>query len=54
MSKERMSDQLVFCVKPSVRARLEQEAESVGIDLSNLARLKLEQPLVQLPQHEAA
>jgi len=54
--EERMSDQIVIRVKPSVRARLEQEAEHAGIELSSLARLKLdreEQP-AQPSQHEAA
>jgi len=51
--EERISDQIVIRVKPSLRARLEQEAERVGLELSALARLKLEVPL-QLPQREAA
>ena len=55
MSKERISDQLVIRVTPSLRTRLEQEAEHAGIKLSKLTRLKLErEDDVQLPQHEAA
>jgi predicted HicB family RNase H-like nuclease len=55
MSKERISDQIVIRVRPSLRARLEQEAERAGIELSSLARLKLErEDHVQLPQREAA
>ena len=53
--EERMSDQIVIRVKPSVRARLEQEAKRVGTDLSSLVRQKLDrEDDVQLPQHEAA
>ena len=53
--EERMSDQIVIRVKPSVRARLEQEAERVGLDLSSLARLKLDrEDCAQSPQREAA
>jgi hypothetical protein len=51
--EERISDQIVIRVKPSLRARLEHEAERVGLELSALARLKLEVP-VQLTQREAA
>jgi hypothetical protein len=53
--EERISDQLVIRVKPSLRARLEQEARLFGVDLTKLARRKLdrEEP-IQPPQHEAA
>ena len=55
MSKERISDQIVIRVKPSLRARLQQEAEHAGIKLSLLTGLKLERDDgVQPPQHEAA
>ena len=53
MTKERISDQIVIRVTPSLRARLEQETERVGLELSSLARLALEDR-VQLPQREAA
>jgi predicted HicB family RNase H-like nuclease len=53
MSKERISDQIVIRVTPSLRARLEQEAERVGLELSSLAREALEDR-VQLPQQRAA
>ena len=33
--KERISDQIVIRVTPSLRARLEQEAERVGLELSS-------------------
>ena len=53
--EERISDQIVIRVTPSLRARLEQEAERAGIELSSLARLKLDrEDVVQPPQCEAA
>jgi predicted HicB family RNase H-like nuclease len=42
MTKERISGQIVIRVTPSLRARLEQEAERVGLELSSLARLALD------------
>jgi hypothetical protein len=52
--EERISDQIVIRVEPSLRLRLEEEAERAGIGLSRLARLKLKREDVQPPQHEAA
>ena len=53
--EERISDQIVIRVKPSLRTRLEQEAKRARLDLSSLARLKLERDDdIQPPQFEAA
>ena len=53
--KERKTSQIVVQVAPSERARLDQEAEQRGLDLSSYIRMTLHQARVQQPaQREAA
>jgi hypothetical protein len=56
MSKEHRTSKLVVMLKPSERARLDQKAEQLGLELSSLVRLKTlgSEDRVQPPQHEAA